>query len=49
MEKVIYCTWESRHVVDVPEDFELPANLSDFPPDVLEQLTPLTAGLRDWR
>ena len=47
-EITIHCTWRSSHTVEVPDDFEVPGNLSSFPPDVLEQMTPLTAELADW-
>lgn len=47
-EVTIHCTWKSDHTVEVPDDFEVPGSLSDFPEDVLEQLTPLTAELVDW-
>jgi hypothetical protein len=48
-EITIHCTWRSDHTVEVPDDFEVTGNLSDFPEDVLEQLTLLTAELVDWK
>jgi hypothetical protein len=44
----IRCRWESHHVVEVPDDFKDTGRLSDFPEDVLEELTPLTAEMMDW-
>lgn len=44
----ITCTWRSTHEVEVPDDFEVPAYLSDFPPDVLDEMTSHTAELVDW-
>lgn len=47
-ETTIHCTWKSDHTVEVPDDFQITGSLHDFPEDVLEQLTPLTAELTDW-
>lgn len=47
-EITITCTWRSTHAVEVEDDFEVPSNLSDFPDDVLEELTSDTASLVDW-
>lgn len=47
-EITIHCKWESTHVVEVPDDFVVPDNLTDFPADVLEELTSENASLVDW-
>jgi len=44
----ITCEWRSTHVVEVPDDFEIPAKLDGFPDGVLEELTSDTAELIDW-
>lgn len=40
--------WENTVEVEVPDDFEVPANLTDMPADVLEQMDSLGAELVDW-
>lgn len=47
-EITVTATWSSQHTVEVPDDFEVPESLSDFPPDVLEQITSDVAELVDW-
>jgi hypothetical protein len=47
-EITITCTWQSKHVVEVPDDFQVPKKLDDFPDHVLEELTSDTAELTDW-
>ncbi|MGO4583605.1 hypothetical protein AB4Z38_06920 [Arthrobacter sp. 2RAF6] len=47
-EITITCTWRSTHVVEVEDDFDVPDNLSDFPEEVLEELTTDVAELVDW-
>lgn len=44
----ITATWKSYHEVEVPDDFVVPSNLSDFPEDVLEEITSDVATLVDW-
>lgn len=44
----IECTWRSTHEVEVPDDFEVTGDLSDFPPEVLDEITPVNAELVDW-
>lgn len=44
----ITTTWKSVQNVDVPDDFELPDTLDEFPEEVLEQLDALGASLTDW-
>ena len=44
----VECTWRSTHEVEVPDDFTDTGNLSDFPAQALEEMTPVTAGLTDW-
>jgi hypothetical protein len=45
----VECTWRSTHVITVPDDFEIPGTLSEFPPEALEEMTPITAELVDWK
>lgn len=47
-EITITCTWESNCTVTVPDDFEVPNKLDEFPEEVLEQLTTNGATLVDW-
>jgi hypothetical protein len=47
-EITINCTWQSRHVITVPDNFKIPETLAEFPDDVLEELTSDTAELTDW-
>ena len=47
-EVTVTCEWRSTHVVEVPDDFEIPAHLDGFPNDVLEELTATNAELVDW-
>ena len=47
-EVTITCTWQSKHVVEVPDDFTIPNTLDGFPDDVLEELTAQNAELVDW-
>lgn len=44
----INCRWESNHTVEVPDDFELPESLHDWPQDILDQVDTLGAMLTDW-
>ena len=44
----ITCKWESRHLIEVPDDFVVPSTLSGFPPEALEEMKPTTAELVDW-
>lgn len=44
----ITCTWRSTHWIEVPDDFVVPSNLSDFPDGALEEMTSDTASLIDW-
>lgn len=44
----ISCTWQTTHRVEVPKGWRPTGTLSDFPPDVLEQLDARTAELVDW-
>ena len=44
----ITCTWRSVHEIEVPEDWEVPDELSGFPPEALEEMTAHTAELVDW-
>lgn len=44
----VECIWRSTHEVEVPDDFTDTGNLSDFPPEALEEMTATTAGLVDW-
>lgn len=45
----ITCTWRTTVRVEVPEDFEVPSVLGDFPADVLDQMTSANAELVDWQ
>ena len=47
-EITVTCRRESVQTVEVPDDFTVPSNLSDFPEDVLEELTSDNATLVDW-
>ena len=47
-EITITCEWRSTHVIEVPDDFKVPDTLSEFPDDVLEELTAHNAELMDW-
>jgi hypothetical protein len=44
----VTCTWRTTHRVEVPEDFVVTGNLSDFPPGVLDQIDSHNAELVDW-
>jgi hypothetical protein len=35
--------------VEVPDDFEVPDTLGEFPKDVLEEMTSHNASLLDWK
>jgi hypothetical protein len=48
-EITITCTWESVHVIEVPDDFVVPETLDSFPPEALEEMKPTTAELVDWK
>lgn len=49
MKTIILSTvWEASHEIEVPGDFEVPAKITDFPREVLEQITSETASLVDW-
>lgn len=45
---VICCTWESYHVVDVPEGFQLSGDPSEWPADVQAQVTSAAAEMTDF-
>lgn len=44
----VTCTWQSSHEIEVPADWEMPDDLDGFPPEALEEMTPLAAELTDW-
>lgn len=44
----VWCTWESRHEIEVPDDFQDTGHLTDFPKEALEELSSHTAALIDW-
>lgn len=44
----INCTWETRQLVEVPDDFEVPERLDEFPEEILDQLDTSGAQLVDW-
>jgi hypothetical protein len=41
--------WKSSVRMEVPDGFKVPSTLDGFPEDVLEEVTPLTAELVDWK
>ena len=45
----ITVTWESTHQIEVPAGWRPTDRLDDFPPGVLNEVTPDTAELVDWR
>ena len=48
MQIEVTCTWRSTHTVEVPGGFTDTGNLSDFPPEALEEMNSHTAELVDW-
>jgi hypothetical protein len=44
----VWCEWRSYHELDVPDDFEVTGNLSDFQQEALDQMTATNADLIDW-
>ena len=45
----VTCTWKSDHDIEVPDDFDDTGHLGDFPQEALEEITPVTAALTDWK
>lgn len=44
----ITCTWKSYHDIEVPDDWTVPSTLGGFPPEALDEMTPVLAELIDW-
>ena len=47
-EITITATWQTRHTVEVPDDFRVPNTLDGFRDDVLEEISSANAELIDW-
>lgn len=48
MKVVVEVIWRTRHEIEVPDDWVMPATLDGFPEDALDQMTSANAELIDW-